>query len=70
MAPRVYLSIRIGPMVHFTAQGESCAQVAEALQGFEGLNELVDRMFSDLASRVYPDGDIPDPGPLDEDPET
>ena len=59
---RINLSIRIGPMVHFTVQGDTCAQVAEALQGFETLNEIVDRMFSDLASRVYPEGDIPPPG--------
>ena len=59
--PRINLSIRIGPMVHFTVQGETCAQVAEALQGFEQLNDIVDRMFSDLATRVYPEGDIPPP---------
>lgn len=46
-------------MVHFTVQGDSCAQVAQALQGFEELNEIVDKMFSDLANRVYPDGDVP-----------
>jgi hypothetical protein len=57
--PRINLSIRIGPMVHFTVQGDSCAQVAQALQGFEELNEIVDKMFSDLANRVYPDGDVP-----------
>jgi hypothetical protein len=48
-------------MVHFTVQGDSCTQVAEALQGFEALNDIVDRMFSDLASRVYPEGDVPPP---------
>ena len=61
--PRINLSIRIGPMVHFTVQGDSCKQVAEALQGFETLNEIVDRMFSDLAARVYPDGEVPPPEP-------
>ena len=59
--PRINLSIRIGPMVHVTVQGESAKQLADALRGFEGLNDIVDRMFSDLASRVYPDGDIPPP---------
>ncbi len=59
--PRINLSIRIGPMVHFTVQGETCKQVAEALEGYEALNDIVDRMFSDLANRVYPDGDIPAP---------
>ncbi len=53
------LSIRLGPMVHFEVQGENCTQVAEALQGFEQLNAIVDAMFSDLAARVYPEGDVP-----------
>lgn len=59
---RINLSIRIGPMVHFTVQGDTCAQVAEALKGFETLNDIVDRMFSDLASRVYPEGAVPPAG--------
>jgi len=29
--PRINLSIRLGPMVHFEVQGENCTQVAEAL---------------------------------------
>ncbi|HET6183636.1 MAG TPA: hypothetical protein VFA03_08580 [Acetobacteraceae bacterium] len=57
--PRISLSIRLGPMVHFDVQGENCTQVAEALKGFEQLNEIVERMFSDLALRVYPDGEVP-----------
>lgn len=56
---RINLSIRLGPMVHFEVQGENCTQVAEALEGFERLNALVDAMCSDLASRVYPDGEVP-----------
>jgi len=56
---RINLSIRLGPMVHFEVQGENCAQVADALQGFERLNEIVDTMFTDLANRVYPGGEIP-----------
>jgi hypothetical protein len=57
--PRINLSIRLGPMVHFEVQGESCTQVAEALKGFKELNEIVEEMFSDLAGRVYPDGEVP-----------
>ena len=56
--PRINLSIRIGPMVHFTVQGDTSVQVAEALEGYERLNDIIDRMFSDLASRVYPEGDV------------
>ena len=54
--PRISLSIRLGPMVHFDVQGENCAQVAQALTGFEQLNEVIDAMCSDLANRVYPEG--------------
>lgn len=57
--PRINLSIRLGPMVHFEVQGENCTQVAEALEGFERLNAVVDAMFSDLAARVYPEGEVP-----------
>ena len=59
---RINLSIRLGPMVHFEVQGENCTQVAEVLQGFERLNALVDAMLTDLASRVYPDGEVPPVG--------
>ena len=55
--PRINLSIRLGPMVHFDVQGESCQEIARALEGFERLNEVVDAMFSDLARRVYPEGE-------------
>jgi hypothetical protein len=60
IVPRINLSIRLGPMVHFEVQGENCTQVAEALKGFEQLNQVVEAMFSDLAGRVYPDGEVPD----------
>lgn len=53
---RINLSIRLGPMVHFEIQGESCQEIAGALDGFERLNEMVDTMFTDLAQRVYPEG--------------
>jgi hypothetical protein len=43
-------------MVHFEIQGESCTEIAKALDGFERLNVMVDTMFTDLAQRVYPEG--------------
>jgi hypothetical protein len=52
-------------MVHFEVQGENCTQVAEALKGFEQLNQVVEAMFSDLAGRVYPDGEVPNAEPED-----
>jgi len=61
--PRINLSIRLGPMVHFEVQGENCTQVVEALRGFEELNVIVESMFSDLAGRVYPDGEVPPVAP-------
>jgi hypothetical protein len=65
IVPRINLSIRLGPMVHFEVQGENCTQVAEALKGFEQLNVVVEAMFSDLAGRVYPDGEVPPVAPED-----
>jgi hypothetical protein len=53
--PRINMSIRLGPMVHFEIQGESCSEIADALDGFERLNVIVDTMFTDLAQRVYPE---------------
>ena len=58
IVPRINLSIRLGPMVHFEVQGENCLQITEALKGFEQLNQIVETMFSDLAGRVYPDGEM------------
>jgi hypothetical protein len=55
--PRINLTIRLGPMVHFEMQGESCKELVAALDGFDQLNSMVDSMFSDLAQRVYPEGD-------------
>ena len=54
-APRINLSVNLGPMVRFEVQGETCADIVDALDGFERLNQVVDAMFSDLAERVYPE---------------
>jgi hypothetical protein len=51
---RINLSVSLGPMVRFEVQGETCADIVHALDGFERLNQVVDAMFSDLAERVYP----------------
>jgi hypothetical protein len=53
--PNINLQIRLGPMVRFDISGESCAEITEALKGFEQLNKTVESMFSDLADKVYPD---------------
>ena len=50
------LRIRLGPLVYFEVDGDTCTELATALEGFEELNEKVDALCSDLASRVYRDG--------------
>ena len=55
------LRIRLGPLVYFEVDGDSCAELITALDGFEELNAKVDAMCSDLAARVYPDGDHDEP---------
>lgn len=54
--PRIVITLHLGPMVKIDIEGASCPEIAEALAGFEKLNETVDSMFSDLARRVFPDG--------------
>ncbi len=49
------MSLQLGPMVKIDIHGESCTEITTALQGFEQLNKTVDAMFSDLATRVFPD---------------
>ncbi len=53
---RMTLRIQLGPLVHVQVEGESCADLAKALEGFDRLNKTVDAMCSDLAERVYPEG--------------
>ena len=55
--PRIVISMRLGPMVKIDIEGSSCHEISEALAGFERLNDTVDGMFSDLASRVFPEGE-------------
>lgn len=52
--PNMTLKIRLGPLVSFEVEGENCTEIAEALKGFDDLNQMVDAMCSDLADRVYP----------------
>lgn len=53
---RMSLRIRLGPLVYFQVDGDNCAELSTALEGFEELNTKVDAMCSDLAARVYPNG--------------
>lgn len=57
---RMSLRIQLGPLVAFQVEGESCRELAAALEGFDDLNKRVDAMCSDLAARVYPEGTIPE----------
>lgn len=54
---RINLSLQLGPMVRIDIEGNNCPEIAEALRGFEDLNQTVDAMFSDLAKRVFPDAE-------------
>jgi hypothetical protein len=59
---RINLSLQLGPMVRIDIEGENCSEITEALRGFEHLNKSVDAMFSDLAKRVFPEGEPPASG--------
>lgn len=52
----ITVSIRLGPLVHFEIEGDTCEEITAALDGFDVLNKRLDAMCSDLAVRVYPDG--------------
>ena len=56
MAASISLFIRLGPMVSLRVSGQSCQELAKALEGFDDLNVRVDAMCGDLATRIYPDG--------------
>ena len=55
--PRIFMSLQLGPMVKIDIEGANCAEISNALVGFEQLNKTVDAMFSDLATRVFPESD-------------
>ena len=55
--PRISIQMRLGPMVRIDIEGSSCHEISEALAGFQKLNDTVDSMFSDLAGRVFPEGE-------------
>ena len=61
--PNMTLRIQLGPLVSFQIEGENCKEIAAALEGFGELNKTVDAMCSDLAERVYPDGQEAPPSP-------
>lgn len=56
MAVSITLSIRLGPLVSLRVTGQSCHELAKALEGYDDLNVRVDAMCGDLAERIYPEG--------------
>jgi hypothetical protein len=56
MAVSITLTIRLGPLVSLKVTGQSCEELAQALEGHDQLNLRVDAMCSDLAEKVYPEG--------------
>lgn len=56
MAVSITLTVRLGPLVSLRVNGNSCRELAEALEGYEGLNASLEAMCSGLAEKVYPEG--------------
>lgn len=56
MSARMNLRIRLGPLVMLEISGENCEEIRHALKGFDLLNQEIDAMCSDLADRMYPEG--------------
>ena len=56
MAVSITLSIRLGPLVTLKVTGQSCHELAQALEGHEDLNRSINVMCGDLADRIYPEG--------------
>lgn len=58
MLASIMLRIRLGPLVSFEIEGDTCKEISDALDGYEDLNQRLDLMCTDLAGRVYPDGTV------------
>lgn len=57
MSASMNLKIRLGPLVTLEVSGNNCDEIHKALEGFDKLNQKIDAMCSDLAERIYPDGE-------------
>lgn len=56
MSVSITLSIRLGPLVSLRVNGQSCHELAKALEGYDNLNQHINAMCGDLAERIYPEG--------------
>lgn len=56
MSVSITLSIRLGPLVSLRVTGQSCHELAKALEGYDNLNHHINAMCGDLAERIYPEG--------------
>ena len=56
MSVTITLSIRLGPLVSLRVNGQSCHELAKALEGYDNLNHHINAMCGDIAERIYPDG--------------
>ena len=56
MSVTITLSIRLGPLVSLRVTGQSCHELAKALEGYDNLNHHINAMCGDLAERIYPEG--------------
>ncbi len=51
----VSITIRLGPMAEITAHGQNCQEIAKQLDGWQKLNEKVEKLSADLAEKMYPE---------------
>ena len=51
----VSITIRLGPMAEITAHGQNCQEIAKQLDGWQKLNDKVEKLSADLAQRMYPE---------------
>jgi hypothetical protein len=56
MSVSITLNIRLGPLVSLKISGDSCHDLAKALEGYDHLNVRLDALCSDHAERIYPEG--------------
>jgi hypothetical protein len=57
MSSHLSLKIRLGPLVSLEVGGNNCHEILDSLKGFDELNEQLEAICSDLAERVYPEGE-------------
>jgi hypothetical protein len=63
MGSRVTVKIHLGPLVSLEFTGDSCSQIADALEDYKRFNQRIDDLCGELAARVYPELEPSPPPP-------